>query len=172
MTSPSGSASASPPPVSKAATGRGGHRVRSASQSSTASVTASPASARRSATAPLSPGVAVQPRTATPSTSRSGRRRCSCATAVKAWRAVSTPLWSGRPALRRLGRQQPDRQLAVLGPGDQVGGHRGCGEARDGRLPGVRVADPLPHEVAEQAGAQVVVVAVREDHQPAVRARC
>ena len=71
-----------------------------------------------------------------------------------------------RPPVRRRGHQQPGRDAPVLGRGGQRRFHAGGGEAQPDRVPRVRGAQPVPHQVAEHPGAEVVVRAVGQHDKP------
>ena len=71
-----------------------------------------------------------------------------------------------RPPGGRRRHQQADRDVPVLGRGGQGGFHAGGGEPEPDRVPGVRGAQPVPHQMAEHAGAQIVIRAVGQHDKP------
>ena len=76
------------------------------------------------------------------------------------------PARGRRPASGRGGRQQADRDIPVPGRGGQGGLDPGGGEAEPDRVPGIGGAQPVPHEMAEHARAEIVVRAVGQHDQP------
>ncbi len=169
-TRPRGMTSRASPPRSRCRTARAIAPVRSAAQASTASVTGSPASMRRSEIRSGSEGPAAQPRTAAMSMTGSDRPRCAAATAPNAWARVSTPPGAGGHPSGGVAASSPvatslSPAVAKIAGSMPVAANR----FRD-RRPRVRGAQPVPDEVAEHPGAEILVAAVGEDDQPLVPA--
>ena len=164
-------ASRASPPRSRCRTAGPIAPVRPAAQASTASVTgvagqrcagrrsARPAWDRRS-----TPGRSAMSMTG------SSRPRCAAATAPNAWSRVSTPPGAGGHPSGGVAASSPMATSLFARRREDRGVDAGRRETVPDRRPRVRCAQPVPDEVAEHPGPEILVAAVGEDDQPLVRA--
>jgi hypothetical protein len=82
--------------------------------------------------------------------------------------AGQDPGGGGRPAVRRCELEQTRRHVAGVAEAEEAGVDAVRGERLLNGLPGIGVAEPLPDEVGQEAGAEVVVTAVGDHDEPAV----
>ena len=169
-TRPRGMTSRASPPRSRCRTAGAIAPVRSAAQASTASVTGSPASMRRSEICSGSDGVGGPAEDGGDVDDGIGQAEVRGGDRAERVGAGEHAAGRGRPPVRRRGGQQPGGDVPVARRREDRRVDAGRREPVPDCRPRVRGAQPVPDEVAEHPGAEILVAAVGEDDQPLVPA--